>query len=188
MPKTTLRLFSEGRNRRVPDEPDLVVIRGRLNGRVIREEIDWTPRRLVWNAKYDRHRITTEIPEFRRTSSEFTVEPDGPRDIVVPVRSRITTLPEVDDLSDEQQRLLASRRRGFKQDQGTAHPTHSRFGYTKSFRQKRGKPKLQVTLSEDNMGADIDLDVGSFHRSAPHDVYKKLVKAYPDVAPVYVVK
>jgi hypothetical protein len=74
---------------------------------------------------------------------------------------------------------------GFKKDGGIAHPTHSRFGYVKSFRQRKGSPKLQVTLRKDNSGADIDLDAGVFHRSAPHDVYKKLVKAFPEVKEVY---
>ena len=74
---------------------------------------------------------------------------------------------------------------GFKKDAGKAHPTHSRFGYVKSFRQRKGSPKLQVTLRKDNSAADIDLDAGVFHRSAPHDVYKRLAKTFKAVKKVY---
>ena len=55
----------------------------------------------------------------------------------------------------------------------------------KSFRQRTSSPKLQVTLRKDNSGADIDLDAGVFHRSAPHDVYKRLIKTFPAVKKVY---
>ena len=41
------------------------------------------------------------------------------------------------------------------------------------------------TLRKDNSGADIDLDAGVFHRSAPHDVYKRLIKTFPAVKKVY---
>jgi hypothetical protein len=84
--------------------------------------------------------------------------------------------------SDLEQDLLQN---GFKKDDGKAHPTHSRFGYVKSFRQRKGSPKLQITLNRDNSGADIDLDAGAFHLSAPHNVYKKLAKTFPAVKKHY---
>ena len=77
---------------------------------------------------------------------------------------------------------------GFKKDSGTAHTTHSRFGYVTSFRQKGRNPRLQVVLNKDCSGADVDLDNGVFHRSAPHDVYKALKKKFPAVRAIYQVK
>ena len=59
---------------------------------------------------------------------------------------------------------------GFKKDSGWTHPTHTKFGYTESFRQKGGPPNLQLVLRQSASGSDVDLDVGQTHRSAPHDV------------------
>ena len=77
---------------------------------------------------------------------------------------------------------------GFKRDSGTPHPTHKRFGFVRSFREKTGAPRLQVVTNHEGSAADIDLDAGSFHRSAPHDVFKDFAKRFPDAARLYKVK
>lgn len=78
---------------------------------------------------------------------------------------------------------------GLKKDDGWTHPTHTKFGYSESFRQKGGSPRLQVVLRQiatnEYDGADVDLDVGGAHKSAPHDVYKDFVRRYPEVKGVY---
>lgn len=73
----------------------------------------------------------------------------------------------------------------FKRDNGPTHPTHTRFGYTKSFRQKGEQPLLQMVFNDDFSGADVDLDRGAFHKSAPHDVYKAMKKKFPGVEGIY---
>ena len=77
---------------------------------------------------------------------------------------------------------------GFKKDSGTAHPTHKRFGYVKSFRQSARGLKLQIVLNRDRSGADVDLDAGVFHKSAPHDIYQKLIKRFPEVKTIFKVE
>ena len=83
---------------------------------------------------------------------------------------------------------------GFKKDSGTTHPTHSRFSYTVSYRQQGSQPSLQVVLKPSHsktgafVGADVDLDCGDFHRSAPYDVYRGLIKKFPALKNIYAVK
>ena len=77
---------------------------------------------------------------------------------------------------------------GFKRDTGTVHPTHSRFGYKVSYRERTGSPRMQVTTDYNATGADVDIDAGAFHRSSPKDIYKAFAKRFPDAAKVYKVK
>lgn len=76
-------------------------------------------------------------------------------------------------------------RHGFKADKGFVHPTHTRFGFTKSFRQQGRNPRLQMVLRADGSGADVDLDNGAFHRSSPMAVYGALKKRFPGVERIY---
>lgn len=82
---------------------------------------------------------------------------------------------------------------GFQKDGGPTHPTHAKFGFVDSFRQKGKDPRLQVVLKPSPsvqgsyVGADLDLDVTAFHRSSPSDVYDRLVRKFPAVKDVYVV-
>jgi hypothetical protein len=64
------------------------------------------------------------------------------------------------------------------------HPTHRKFGLTKSFREQGARPRLQIVFNENNEHADLDLDIG-FHRSAPHDVYRDFIRKFPEVSGVY---
>jgi hypothetical protein len=82
----------------------------------------------------------------------------------------------------------ALRDAGFKRDGGTAHTTHSRFGFKVSYREKSGAPKMQVTTDYVGAGADVDIDAGAFHRSSPRETYKAFAKRFPDAAKVYKVK
>jgi hypothetical protein len=82
--------------------------------------------------------------------------------------------------------LLAAA--GFKRDPGDAHPTHKRFGFVRSFREKTGATKLQVVTNHEGTGADVDLDAGSFHRSSPHDVYRRFKQRFPGAASIFVVE
>ena len=77
---------------------------------------------------------------------------------------------------------------GFKRDAGEVHPTHSRFGYKVSYREKSGAPRMQVTTDYAGAGADVDIDAGAFHRSSPKEIYKTFAKRFPDAAKVYKVK
>jgi len=77
---------------------------------------------------------------------------------------------------------------GFKRDEGTAHPTHSRFGFVKSFREKGANPRMQIVTDFEGKRADVDLDNGKFHRSSPHEVYKNFPKRFPKGAKIYKVK
>lgn len=77
---------------------------------------------------------------------------------------------------------------GFKRDSNPAHPTHKRFGFVKSFREKGANPRLQIVTNHEGTGADVDLDNGAFHKSSPHDIFKNLAKRFPGVASVYKVK
>jgi hypothetical protein len=77
---------------------------------------------------------------------------------------------------------------GFKRDEGEAHPTHKRFGFVRSFREKKGAPRLQVVTNHEGSGADVDLDAGAFHKSSPHDVFKDFAKRFPEGAKIYKVK
>jgi hypothetical protein len=77
---------------------------------------------------------------------------------------------------------------GFKRDSGDAHPTHKRFGFVRSFREKKGQPRLQIVTDHEGSGADVDLDNGVFHKSSPHEVYKNFARRFPDAAEVYEVK
>jgi hypothetical protein len=74
---------------------------------------------------------------------------------------------------------------GFARDPGEAHPTHKRFGFARSFREKKGSPRLQVVTNHEGSGADVDLDAGVFHKSSPKDVFKAFVKRFPDVEDIY---
>ena len=74
---------------------------------------------------------------------------------------------------------------GFKRG-SWSHSTHSTCGYVTSYREISGNdPKLQIVLNRNGSGADIDLDVGWMHKSAPHDVYEKLIDKYDGVADVF---
>jgi hypothetical protein len=77
---------------------------------------------------------------------------------------------------------------GFKRDLGEAHPTHKRFGFVKSFREKGANPRLQIVTNHEGSGADVDLDNGAFHKSSPHHVFNNFAKRFPDGATVYKVK
>jgi hypothetical protein len=77
---------------------------------------------------------------------------------------------------------------GFKRDTGAVHPTHARFGFVRSFRETGPNPRMQIVTNHEGTGADVDLDNGAFHRSSPHDIFKALVKRFPDVATLYTVK
>ena len=67
-----------------------------------------------------------------------------------------------------------------------SHSTHSTCGYVTSYRESSSKdPKLQIVLNRDGSGADIDLDVGWMHRSAPYQVYEKLIDKYDGVASLF---
>jgi hypothetical protein len=74
---------------------------------------------------------------------------------------------------------------GFARDPGTAHPTHKRFGFVRSFREKKGNPRLQVVTNHEGSSADVDLDMGVFHRSSPKDVFKAFVKRFPGAKDIY---
>jgi len=76
----------------------------------------------------------------------------------------------------------------FKRDSGTPHPTHKRFGFVNSFREKGANPRLQVVTDHEGFGADVDLDNGVFHKSSPHEVFKNFAKRFPNGAKVYKVK
>ncbi len=77
---------------------------------------------------------------------------------------------------------------GFKRDPGVPHPTHKRFGFVRSFREKQGAPRMQVVINHEGSAADVDLDAGSFHKSSPHDVYKSFARRFPNGAKIYKVK
>ncbi len=72
----------------------------------------------------------------------------------------------------------------FGDQDGSTHSTHSRFGYNKSHRQRGGLPKLQLVLSDDHAGSDVDLDV-EFDRSSPHDVHRHFIARFPEVQPIF---
>ena len=77
---------------------------------------------------------------------------------------------------------------GFKRDPGDPHPTHKRFGFVWSFREKQGAPRMQIVTNYEGSAADVDLDAGAFHRSSPHEVYKSFAKRFPDAARIYKVR
>jgi hypothetical protein len=77
---------------------------------------------------------------------------------------------------------------GFKRDPGDAHPTHARFGFVKSFREKGANPRMQIVTDFEGARADVDLDNGAFHKSSPHEVFKNFAKRFPGGAKVYKVK
>lgn len=77
---------------------------------------------------------------------------------------------------------------GFKRDEGPTHPTHKRFGFVRSFREKAGAPKVQIVTNHEGSSADVDVDAGAFHKSSPHDVYKSFAKRFPEAAAIYKVK
>jgi hypothetical protein len=74
---------------------------------------------------------------------------------------------------------------GFARDAGDAHPTHKRFGFVRSFREKKGGPRLQVVTNHEGASADVDLDAGAFHKSSPKDVFKAFAKRFPSAAKIY---
>ena len=76
---------------------------------------------------------------------------------------------------------------GFGEPQAAVN-VHSDCGYVSSFRSGRIEDedlKLQICLEESDTGADIDLDNGSFHMSAPWHIYEPLRKAYANVSRYY---
>jgi hypothetical protein len=77
---------------------------------------------------------------------------------------------------------------GLKRDEGEAHPTHKRFGFVRSFREKTGQPRLQVVTNHEGSGADVDLDMGVFHKSSPQHVFKEFARRFPEAAKIYKVK
>jgi hypothetical protein len=77
---------------------------------------------------------------------------------------------------------------GLKRDKGEAHPTHKRFGFVRSFREKKGQPRLQVVTNHEGSGADVDLDAGAFHKSSPPHIFKGFAERFPDAATIYKVK
>jgi hypothetical protein len=77
---------------------------------------------------------------------------------------------------------------GFKRDSGDVHPTHKRFGFVRSFREKKGAPRMQIVTNHEGSAADVDLDAGAFHKSSPHDIYKSFAKRFPDGAEIYEVE
>ena len=90
-----------------------------------------------------------------------------------------------DDIED----ILTSEELAFERDKGEAVDTHAKFGLIHSFRQTGDDPHLQFVLSDSVAGtermADVDLDVGAFHRSAPSDVYDDFSTKWPEVAELY---
>src|SRR5574341_965244 len=62
---------------------------------------------------------------------------------------------------------------------------HAKFGLTKSYREKGQEPRIQIVLDDHNVHADLDLDVTVFHRPAPHEVFKKFIKKFPEVSGIY---
>jgi hypothetical protein len=76
---------------------------------------------------------------------------------------------------------------GFKRDTGSAHPTHKRFGFVRSFREKKGNPRMQIVTNHEGSGADLDLDTGAFHKSSPSAIYKSFAKRFPEAAEFYFV-
>ncbi len=77
---------------------------------------------------------------------------------------------------------------GLKPDDGEAHPTHKRFGFVRSFREKKGQPRLQVVTNHEGSGADVDLDMGVFHKSSPQQVFKDFARRFPEAVAIYKVK
>jgi hypothetical protein len=77
---------------------------------------------------------------------------------------------------------------GFKRDTGDPHPTHKRFGFVNSFREKGANPRLQFVTDHEGLGADVDLDNGVFHKSSPQDIFKNFAKRFPKGAKVFTVK
>jgi hypothetical protein len=74
---------------------------------------------------------------------------------------------------------------GFKRDPGDAHPTHMRFGFVRSFREKKGNPRLQIVTNHEGSAADVDLDTGAFHKSSPRHIFKPFAKRFPDATDIY---
>ena len=71
---------------------------------------------------------------------------------------------------------------GFQRDTGATHATHTNCGYVTGYREADDyDPKLQIVLNNDGSGADVDLDVGWAHKSAPRDVYEKLIAKYSGI-------
>jgi hypothetical protein len=54
----------------------------------------------------------------------------------------------------------------------------------KSHRERERMPRLQIVLSDDNVHADVDLDV-EFDRSSPHDVFRHFIERFPEVEGIY---
>ena len=81
------------------------------------------------------------------------------------------------------------KKAGFKKDSYGPVPTHARFGFVTSYRQKGKNPLLQVVLNKDASGADVDLDKNEWvHRSAAHDIYPEIKRRFPEVKKIYKVK
>ena len=65
-----------------------------------------------------------------------------------------------------------------------SHPTHKKFGFVQSYRERGALPRLQVVLNKNNSAADLDLDV-AFHRSAPHVAYGDFKEKFPGACSIY---
>ena len=78
------------------------------------------------------------------------------------------------------------REMNFQHDRAGTHVTHTKCGYVTSYREISDKdPKLQIVLNSDRSGADVDLDVGWAHRSAPRDVFETLIAKYPGIDTIF---
>jgi hypothetical protein len=112
--------------------------------------------------------------------------PDGETKRAVGWRMHVTIVPEfmpqmVDDIESA----------GFEAVSGVAHPTHTKFGYTRSYRQTGKNPKLQLVFMPSAndpggfVGADVDLDRGFLHKSSFYDIYRSLIRKFPEVEEIY---
>jgi len=78
------------------------------------------------------------------------------------------------------------RQERWKEDAGTAVETHSRFGYTVSFRDYRESdryegPFLQLVLNAAENSSDSDLDVGRIcHFSSPQAIYGRFIRRFDE--------
>ena len=79
---------------------------------------------------------------------------------------------------------------GFRRDGWPVHGTHTDCGYTTSFRASVAEDiRLQVCLSDKRpWEADVDVDIGDLHKSAPWHVCGKLNLAYGGLGGKYEVE
>lgn len=69
--------------------------------------------------------------------------------------------------------------------EGFVHPTHKDYGFTRSHREQGSQPSIQIVLNEANSHADLDLDAGAWHRSAPHVVFDRFSQRFPATGSIY---